>query len=291
MFNNFFTVELSAVYLDVLKDRLYTWKGTGVHRRSAQTVIFTLTDYLVRMMAPILSFLAEESYGYMKGEKKASVFLLDFPTAPEAWNKPAIQEKFEILLKVRGDSQKILETLRSQKTIGASLEAKVTVKADDKTLSVLKDFHGKGGLSSDLREFFIVSDVELLSGSFEVTSFLRRSTQLFLKELLVFAMTSPPIIYPIRFRGFYVLILRIFISTAQQENKRVALLGEINSVSATKLKPKLTHTAPSSARWLFRLSVFLKRCKLSFNISSPFVHLVPPLNMSTACFRHKVGLE
>jgi isoleucyl-tRNA synthetase len=170
LLNNFFTVELSAVYLDVLKDRLYTWKADGLPRRSAQSVIFTMTDSLVRMMAPVLSFLSEEAYGFMKGDKKESVFLLDFPKPQEQWNQPALQEKFETLLKVRGDAQKVLENLRSQKIIGASLEAKVTVRADEKTLKILKDFHGNGGLNSDLREFFIVSDVELLSGSFEVTA-------------------------------------------------------------------------------------------------------------------------
>lgn len=166
--NNFFTVDMSATYLDVLKDRLYTWKKDGVARRSAQTVIYTITDYLVRMMAPVLSFLAEESYSYMRGDKEESVFLLDFPTAPDKWNNSTISAQFEELLKVRSDVQKNLENLRAQKTIGASLEGKVQVKAEGKTLETLQKFHGKGGLSSDLREFFIVSDIELLSGSYEV---------------------------------------------------------------------------------------------------------------------------
>jgi isoleucyl-tRNA synthetase len=168
--NNFFTVDLSATYLDILKDRLYTWKANGTPRRSAQTAIYTITDYLVRMMAPVLSFLAEESYGYQKGEKKESVFLTEFPKAPDQWNNNKIASQFEELLKVRGDVQKILENLRAQKTIGASLDAKTTIKAEGKALESLKAFHGKGGLSSDLREFFIVSDIELLSGSYEVTA-------------------------------------------------------------------------------------------------------------------------
>jgi isoleucyl-tRNA synthetase len=166
--NSFFTVDLSATYLDVLKDRLYTWKADGVERRSAQTVVYTITDYLVRMMAPVLSFLAEESYSYMKGEKKDSVFLLDFPTAPAQWNNTQVAALFEDLLKVRGDVQKVLESLRADKTIGASLEAKVTIKAEGQVMEKLKSFHGQGGLASDLREFFIVSDVELLIGSYEV---------------------------------------------------------------------------------------------------------------------------
>lgn len=168
LLNNFITVDLSATYLDILKDRLYTWKAQGLPRKSAQTVIYLITDYLVRMMAPVLSFLAEESYGYLKGEKKESVFLLDFPQAPEKWNNSTISEIFAELLKVRGDVQKDLENLRAQKIIGSSLEGKVRIQAEGPTLQTLQKFHGKGGLSSDLREFFIVSELEIKSGPYEI---------------------------------------------------------------------------------------------------------------------------
>jgi len=170
LLNNFFTVDLSATYLDALKDRLYTWKADGRERRSAQTVIETITDYLIRMMTPVLSFLAEEAYAYVPHRTQESPLLLDFPEAPKQWNNTAIQSTFEELLKVRGEVQKVLETLRAQKVIGSSLEAKVTIKSEGKTLETLRQFHGKGGLHSDLREFFIVSDLELLSGSYEVTA-------------------------------------------------------------------------------------------------------------------------
>lgn len=166
--NNFFTVDLSATYLDVLKDRLYTWKADGLHRRSSQTVLHIMTDYLIRMMAPVLSFLAEESLTYLTGKKPESVFLLDYPTAPAAWNQPAIAADYEELLKVRGDAQKVLEGLRAEKIIGASLEGKVTITAEGKTLELLKKYNGAGGLKSDLREFLIVSEVQLLSGSYSV---------------------------------------------------------------------------------------------------------------------------
>jgi isoleucyl-tRNA synthetase len=161
LLNNFFTVDLSAIYLDVLKDRLYTWKPDGVPRRAAQTVIYNITDHLVRMMAPILSFLSEEVYGYLKGPKAESVFLLDFPEAPMGWHNPSLSQKFTGLLKVRGDAQKVLENLRAQKVIGASLEASVTVKAEGDLLKDLKGF-------KDLREFLIVSKVEVVLGSYEV---------------------------------------------------------------------------------------------------------------------------
>ncbi len=161
LLNNFFTVDLSATYLDVLKDRLYTWKADGVPRRGSQTVLFLTTDYLVRMMAPILSFLSEEVYGYVKGTKAESVFLLEFPEAPMKWNNPSLNQKFTGLLKVRGDVQKVLENLRAQKVIGASLEASVTIKAEGDLLKDLKGF-------KDLREFLIVSKVDVVMGSYEV---------------------------------------------------------------------------------------------------------------------------
>ncbi|MBK9323208.1 MAG: isoleucine--tRNA ligase [Bdellovibrionaceae bacterium] len=161
LLNNFFTVDLSATYLDVLKDRLYTWKADGVSRRAAQTVLYTITDYLVRIMSPILSFLAEEVYSYVKGEKAESVFLLNFPEAPMEWNNPALNQKFTGLLKVRGDVQKVLENLRAQKIIGASLEAAVKIKAEGELLKDLKN-------CKDLREFLIVSKVEVEIGSYDI---------------------------------------------------------------------------------------------------------------------------
>ncbi|MBX2994368.1 MAG: isoleucine--tRNA ligase [Bdellovibrionaceae bacterium] len=159
--NQFFTVDLSATYLDVLKDRLYTWKADGIERRSSQTVLFLMTDYLVRMMAPVLSFLAEEVYSYAKGPKAESVFLLDFPKAPALWKNKALNDRFDKLLEVRSLAQKQLEELRAQKIIGASLEACVTIKGDDEVINLLKNYQG-------LREFLIVSEVRLDKGPLSV---------------------------------------------------------------------------------------------------------------------------
>ena len=77
--------------------------------------------------------MAEEVYSYAKGPKQESVFLLDFPKAPEAWNQPDLAGRFEELLHVRTDVQKELELLRANKTIGASLEALVKITAEGKT--------------------------------------------------------------------------------------------------------------------------------------------------------------
>ena len=159
--NVFFTVTLSATYLDVLKDRLYTWKADGRPRRSSQTVIFHLTDSLIRMMAPILSFLAEESYSHFKGRQAERVFLVDFPRSRTDWEHPQVKTHFDELLKVRTAVQKTLEQLRADKVIGASLEAHVRIRADGDTLSHLKN-------CEDLRELLIVSSVEVAEGEFNI---------------------------------------------------------------------------------------------------------------------------
>jgi len=162
LLNNFFTVTLSSVYLDVLKDRLYTWKANGVARRSAQTSIYYIADYLIRMMAPSLSFLAEETYSYMKGPRKESVFLTEFPEPPSEWVQPQWAVHFSHLLKVRTDVQKQLEELRNSKTIGASLEAHVEVDADGDLHELLSN------TSVDMRELLIVSDFKLNKGPYKV---------------------------------------------------------------------------------------------------------------------------
>ncbi len=163
LLNNFFTVTLSATYMDILKDRLYTWKPDGQARRSSQTALHHVCTSVIRMMAPILSFLAEETYSYLKASKKESVFLEDFPTATTKWLNPQLSLLFEKVLAVRIDVQKKLEDLRVAKTIGASLEAQVTIAADGDMLAALQKV-------SDLREILIVSKVTLVQGSYLVTA-------------------------------------------------------------------------------------------------------------------------
>lgn len=161
--NTFFTVTLSATYLDILKDRLYTWKPDGRPRRASQTVLFDITDALLRMMAPITSFLSEESYGYFKGKDADSIFLKEWPTVQAGWKDPALKTRFDDLLAVRSEVQKVLEGLRNQKEIGANLESHVEITAGGDRLAALKSFQG-------LREFLIVSTVELKSGEFRVVA-------------------------------------------------------------------------------------------------------------------------
>lgn len=161
LLNHFFTVTLSATYMDILKDRLYTWKHDGTARRSAQTVLYHTTNSLIRMMAPILSFLAEETYSYFKGKNQDSVFLESFPIANEEWYQPALHDLFSQVLTVRGDVQKKLEELRTSKVIGSSLEASVEISAQGEALTALKSIQ-------DLREILIVSEVKLHDGEYRV---------------------------------------------------------------------------------------------------------------------------
>lgn len=161
--NTFCTVTLSSIYLDVLKDRLYTWKENGVPRRSSQTVLFYVCENLMSLMAPILSFLAEEAYSHYAFKNTESIFLKNLPQKNSEWKNEAIKDKFKNLIEVRIEVQKVLEGLRAQKIIGSSLEAKVVIKSDGPLFEILKNFSG-------LREFLIVSEVILVKDTFQVSA-------------------------------------------------------------------------------------------------------------------------
>jgi len=162
LLNNYFTVDLSAHYLDILKDRLYTWKANGPARRSAQTVIHEITQGLMSIMAPITSFLSEEVHSHFPGKQDESVFLLGFPVAKKEWTNAALAQDYDKLFALRETVSKKLEEMRQSKTIGASLEARVELAAsgeDFKLLSRYQDF---------LCEFFIVSQVEVTEGTTQI---------------------------------------------------------------------------------------------------------------------------
>jgi isoleucyl-tRNA synthetase len=161
--NNYFTVELSAHYLDILKDRLYTWKTTGAERRSAQTVIYHITTSLMTMMAPITSFLAEEVYQFFPEQnKRESVFLLDFPLVQSSWTQTELRAEFEKLFTIRSTTSRLLEDMRKEKKIGASLEAQIVIAASGEELALLKKYN------HFLCEFFIVSKVTLQDGALKI---------------------------------------------------------------------------------------------------------------------------
>ncbi|HJV33813.1 isoleucine--tRNA ligase [Geomonas sp.] len=147
--NGFCTVEMSAFYLDILKDRVYTSKSSSLGRRSGQTVMYAVLDALVRMMAPVLSFTAEEVWAEMPGSREESVHLALFPEMNPAAKDEALAQRWEKIMKVRSEVSKALELARVQKVIGHSLDAAVALKASGETAELLKEY--------DLAEIFIVS--------------------------------------------------------------------------------------------------------------------------------------
>jgi isoleucyl-tRNA synthetase len=125
--HNYCVVDLSGFYLDILKDRLYTSPTQGRARRSAQTVLHQILTSLARLMAPILSFTAEEVWWHLHPERRgqSSVHLECFPEPAAAWRDEALQRRWETLLALRSDVLRALESARQGKVIGHSLDARV----------------------------------------------------------------------------------------------------------------------------------------------------------------------
>jgi isoleucyl-tRNA synthetase len=159
--NAFITVDLSAFYADVSKDRLYTLAAGSKERRSAQTAMFVMTDGLTRLLAPILSFSMEELWRYVPGKRDESVHLALFPTVSDI--DPMIDRQlidtWDHLLRIRTSVNASLEPLRKEKTIGTSLEARVSLTASGEDLALLQQY------ASHLPMLFIVSEVVINQGS------------------------------------------------------------------------------------------------------------------------------
>jgi isoleucyl-tRNA synthetase len=128
-FHNFCAIDLGAFYLDVLKDRLYTFAAEAPERRATQTVLHQLILTMVRLMAPVLAFTAEEIWQHIPGAQAEapSVHLATFDSAPAARLDAALAERWERLLELRREVAKALETARQAKLIGQSLEAEVVL--------------------------------------------------------------------------------------------------------------------------------------------------------------------
>ena len=160
---NFFTVDLSAFYLDVLKDRLYCSAAASKDRRSAQTAIFRILKESLLLAAPILPFTTEEAWEAMPdfSGKSASIHLELFPDFASTWLEPAERAEWKILLQVRDKVLKELEGARERKLIGNALEGQVRIQAPPAVKTVL-DRHRDG-----LCTLFIVSDVVVEPGAGE----------------------------------------------------------------------------------------------------------------------------
>lgn len=156
--HNFCVVDMSNFYLDIIKDRLYTSKPDSKERRAAQTVMYEILQSLVRMLTPVLAFTTEEIWQYMPHRAEddiESIQLNSWPQVNEMYLDTQLAEKWEKIFELRSDVSKALEIARANKTIGHSLNAKVTLYADGENLEFIKS------IESDLVTVFIVSAVEI----------------------------------------------------------------------------------------------------------------------------------
>ena len=155
--NHLATVDLSAFYADVSKDRLYTFAASSRERRSAQTAMYVIADGLIRLLAPILPMTADELWRHMPGKRDVSVHMAEFPAADEVASllDADLANRWERLKGVRDIVNVALEAKRQDKTIGTSLGACVSVRAGGETASLLERYR------EDLPMLFIASQVEL----------------------------------------------------------------------------------------------------------------------------------
>jgi isoleucyl-tRNA synthetase len=162
--HNFCAVEMSSFYLDVIKDRLYCDAAVSRSRRSAQSAIFTILDGLVRLLAPILAFTAEEIWAAMPhraGDDPESVLFNDMPDFdPALVLTPEREEKWEKLLNLRDDVNKALELARAEKVVGKPLDAEITIYLNEEGAKAFETIRDE-----NLSQLFIVSKVTVESGS------------------------------------------------------------------------------------------------------------------------------
>ena len=155
--HNFCAVELGSLYLDIIKDRQYTTQENSVARRSAQSALYHIVEAMVRWFAPILSFSAEEIWGYIPGPRNESVLLNEwyvFPAMPT--DKSGMDDRFwQLVIEVRAAVNKVAEPLRVAKTIGSNLDAEVDIYCGREIFDVLQK------LKDELRFVLIMSEVRV----------------------------------------------------------------------------------------------------------------------------------
>jgi isoleucyl-tRNA synthetase len=160
---SFCNEDLSSIYLDILKDRLYTCPANLKERLSAQTVLYYILDALTRILAPVLSFTAEETLEFTPKRtsvKTGSVHTLPWPLVDRNWISVDIEEKFKVLLDMRGFVLKALDEQRKSGKIGSGLQAKVVI-----TTVSNRDYQYFSSFKETLASIFIVSQVELKQAS------------------------------------------------------------------------------------------------------------------------------
>ncbi len=171
---NFCTVEMSSIYMDVLKDRMYCDDTDSLSRRSGQTVMYKILDSLVRMLAPVLVHTAEEAWKAMKFRSEAveSVHLAAMPEIDASIDWQSAEPKWKKIMALRDDVLRVLEGLRKEKEIASNQEASVIVRCSDKeTAKVLREF----GLDH-FAALCIVSEIRLENSTDQTTVTAQKST-------------------------------------------------------------------------------------------------------------------
>jgi len=157
--HQFCVVTMSALYLDILKDRLYCSAPNDHVRRSAQSTVWDIFSALTRLLAPVMPFTCDEAWSYGH-PKQPSVHLEDFPVVPASWRDGALVEKWERFQQIREIVMRPMEELRREKTIGKSLDAAVTLRPQTRELA---RFLMENAVL--LRDFFIVSYLNVDAGA------------------------------------------------------------------------------------------------------------------------------
>ncbi len=166
------TVDLSALYLDVLKDRLYTSKSKSRERRSAQSAMYIILDAVVRLLSPILTFTAEEIWENLPDYdgKEESVHMALFPNVNPDYRNKDVGEEWDTLIHIKSEVSKAIEIARQEKVVGHSLDSRIDIFAPEKLRSLLESY------PEDIKALFIVSEVNVLeedkiNNSYESTEF------------------------------------------------------------------------------------------------------------------------
>lgn len=153
--HNFCVVELGSFYLDIIKDRQYTVKGDALARRSAQTALQHVIEALVRWIAPILSFTADEIWKEIAGQREANVFVAEWYQLPEMPADSFADSYWDLVAQVKAAVNKVLEAKRTAGEVGGSLGAEVILYCDEKLQSELLK------LADELRFVLITSTAEI----------------------------------------------------------------------------------------------------------------------------------
>jgi isoleucyl-tRNA synthetase len=153
--NQFCAVDLSSLYIDITKDRMYSDAPNSPRRLATQTAMHRIFEALCRLLAPITVFTAEEAWSYLGASK--SVHLQSFPEQAAEWRDPAVENQVAQLLSLRGVIGQAVEGARQEKLIGNALEAAVVLRCEQEAISSIPH--------EELEEFFILSDLKIESGS------------------------------------------------------------------------------------------------------------------------------